>query len=377
MERRARDVWLDALRGSAVLLVLGRHLEVPADANALLTIWQRGGWVGVDLFFVLSGFLISGLLFREYQRQGSLTLPRFLIRRGFRIYPAFAVLLLCTWLVARAVHVPHVSGKAFLAEALFVQNYCGGIWNHTWSLAVEEHFYIALPLMLLFLLRCNRRTSDPFRALIPLGVTAMIALLGLRCVNAWWRPYSNPTHLFPTHLRADSLLAGVLLAYAYHMHRAGFERCIAGRRPLLLCAGVACFVPAFCFDLAATAFISTFGLTLFALGAVLLIAAGVGSDAPAIARWLAPIGGCSYSIYLWHMPVLIWVLPLGEHVLGYRLDVPARVTMYLSGSLAAGALMAWLIERPALWLRDRCIPPPGPVTSMASAYGDGALKRCA
>jgi peptidoglycan/LPS O-acetylase OafA/YrhL len=376
MERQTRDVWLDALRGAAVLLVLGRHLELPADASALLTVWQRGGWVGVDLFFVLSGFLVSGLLFREYRRHGSLALPRFLIRRGFRIYPAFAVLLLCTWPIARIAHVPQVSGKGFVVEALFLQNYLGGIWNHTWSLAVEEHFYIGLPLVLPALLWAGRRKRDPFRPLVPLGVAAMVGLLGLRCVNLWRNPYSNPTHLFPTHLRADSLLAGVLLAYAHQFHRNGFEALVAGRRRLLQCAGAACFVPAFCVDVNASWFVPTCGLTLFALGAVLLIAGGVGSPAPRFAQCLAPIGGCSYSIYLWHMPVLIWGLPLCDRVLGYHVDGVARIAIYLAGSLAAGAAMAPLVERPALWLRDRWVPSLGHIVA-GPEYDDIHLKRCA
>jgi peptidoglycan/LPS O-acetylase OafA/YrhL len=355
------------------LLVLGRHLELPADAPALLTIWQRGGWVGADLFFVLSGFLVSGLLFREYQRRGSLALPRFLIRRGFRIYPAFAVLLLCTWLIARITHVPHVSAKGFLVEGLFVQNYFHGVWNHTWSLAVEEHFYIGLPLVLFAMLWVGRRKSDPFRPLIPLGAAAMVALLGLRCLNLWRTPYSNPTHLFPTHLRADSLLAGVLLAYAHQFHRAAFDAVVADRRGVLQWAGVACFVPAFCFDVTTSWFVPTFGLTLFALGAVLLIAAGVGSPAPRFTQCLAPIGGCSYSIYLWHMPVLIWGLPLCEHVLGYRLDGAARVAVYLIGAVSAGAVMAWIVERPSIWLRDKWVPAQRRPTKPAPQY----LRRSA
>src|SRR5204863_7752623 len=94
----ARLVQLDLLRCLAIVLVLGRHMvPCPSHTNAwlgrLTSIWQRGGWIGVDLFFVLSGFLVSGLLFREYQRHGSVDVVRFLIRRGFKIYPGFWVLL--------------------------------------------------------------------------------------------------------------------------------------------------------------------------------------------------------------------------------------------------------------------------------------------
>jgi peptidoglycan/LPS O-acetylase OafA/YrhL len=378
MDGPRRDRWLDALRGMAVLLVLGRHLEFPTDAHPLLAAWQRGGWVGVDLFFVLSGFLVSGLLFREYRRTGSVTLGRFLVRRAFRIYPAFFVLLGCTWLISRSLHTPHTSVRAFLAEVLFVQNYYRGVWSHTWSLAVEEHFYIALPLLLLGLIWMGRHTRDPFRLLVPLGAMTVVGLAGLRWFNAWLEPYSNPTHLFPTHLRADSLLAGVLLAYAWHFHRAAFNRLVGGRRRMLLVAGVACFVPAFLFELETAWFMSTLGLTLFAIGAVLVIAAGLGSEAPGVARRLAPIGGFSYSIYLWHMPVLIWGVPLCERTLGYRLDDGVRIAVYLAGSLVTGAGMAWLVETPALWLRDRWFGSAGEgANAQVDHAGDEPLKRCA
>jgi peptidoglycan/LPS O-acetylase OafA/YrhL len=92
---------LDILRAIAVLLVLGRH----EHANAL---WRRCGWVGVDLFFVLSGFLISGLLFSEYKKRGRLDLPRFYIRRGLKIYPSFYVLILATFLVS--MHFGRMNG---------------------------------------------------------------------------------------------------------------------------------------------------------------------------------------------------------------------------------------------------------------------------
>src|SRR5438876_4889931 len=96
-----RVVQLDALRAIAVLLVLGHHMPAcPRDLNYPLALfteqWKQCGWAGVDLFFVLSGFLVSGLLFREYQKYGTIKLPRFLARRGLKIYPAFYVLLLTT-----------------------------------------------------------------------------------------------------------------------------------------------------------------------------------------------------------------------------------------------------------------------------------------
>jgi len=122
------------------------------------------GWAGVDLFFVLSGFLISGLLFLEYKKRGSIDFKRFFIRRGLKLYLAFYVLLATTFAVQHALH--RLSGfDNYRHEIIYLQNYLPGIWDHMWTLAVEEHFYILLPVFLLVLIRfsSNRKIhSVPF-----------------------------------------------------------------------------------------------------------------------------------------------------------------------------------------------------------------------
>src|ERR1700751_3039383 len=136
---------LDVLRGFAILLVMGVH--VPA-----YPIWSTLGGYGVDLFFLLSGFLISNLLFGEYRKSGSIRFIRFLSRRALKLYPSFYLLLVLTVLYCAFGHVPFTS-RQLLGEIVLTQNYIGGIWGHTWSLAVEEHFYLLLPLLLAFLLK--------------------------------------------------------------------------------------------------------------------------------------------------------------------------------------------------------------------------------
>src|SRR5689334_22886162 len=166
-----RLVVLDGLRGIAILLVLGRHA-----GPGLRPLWEFG-WMGVDLFFVLSGFLVSGLLFHEYRRHGRIRPFWFLGRRGFKIYPAFYFLLLVTWLLGRRF----IPGRYFVYEALFVQNYFGFIWNQTWSLAVEEHFYFGLTLTAWALARFQP-APDPFRGLPQIGAVVLALVLALRLV---------------------------------------------------------------------------------------------------------------------------------------------------------------------------------------------------
>src|SRR3712207_3121730 len=130
-----RNIGLDLLRMLAVLLVIARHLHLPETCPPWVIGVVRGGWVGVDLFFVLSGFLVSSLMFREYQRRGSVNIQRFLIHRGFKVYPAFWLFLLFT-LIMRQFYGQQPDIRQVIGEALFLQNYLGGVWNHTWSLAV-------------------------------------------------------------------------------------------------------------------------------------------------------------------------------------------------------------------------------------------------
>ncbi|MDP2959028.1 MAG: acyltransferase family protein, partial [Longimicrobiales bacterium] len=121
-----RNLGLDLLRLLAVSLVMFRHLPGDVGRTAELAILFRGGWIGVDLFFVLSGFLISGLLFREHQKTGRLDVVHFLIRRGFKIYPAFWALLAVTIVILTVVE-PKIPGRALAGEIFFLQNYLGGL----------------------------------------------------------------------------------------------------------------------------------------------------------------------------------------------------------------------------------------------------------
>jgi peptidoglycan/LPS O-acetylase OafA/YrhL len=355
-----RVLSLDLLRLLAVLLVLGRHrLEPPAHwpafARAALDVWHRGGWIGVDLFFVLSGFLVSGLLFSEYASRGRISPGRFYIRRGFKIYPAFYVLLAISAAVW-ALRGWGVPPERVLAEAFFVQSYYPGFWVHTWSLAVEEHFYLALPLVLLFLAR-RSASGQPFRWLPLLVACVCLVCLGLRIVNASLRDFSDRTHLFPTHLRLDSLLFGVWIAYLWHFHRERFRAVLHRWRYGLIVLGVLLLAPAFLIEQSDT-FLCTEGLTLAYLGSAGLMVGLLLAPVPEIlpARLLGSLGAQSYSVYLWHLPVLLWGVPLVEYFAGTHYSYGTQTALYVGGSFVVGVALARLIEVPALALRDRFFP---------------------
>ncbi len=170
---------LDGLRGVAVLVVLGHNLGWP---------WLRGGFFGVDLFFALSGFLITTLLLEEYARQGTISLRRFFVRRALRLYPALVVVVLFSGLSVLLLK-PEVTGPRVVlmlgSTLLYFSNYvlaadtqawAGGL-AHTWSLAVEVHFYLAWAFLVAFL--TGRRGLD-LRVILRLT-------LGLATAGAVWR----------------------------------------------------------------------------------------------------------------------------------------------------------------------------------------------
>jgi peptidoglycan/LPS O-acetylase OafA/YrhL len=385
---RPRLLQLDILRGIAILLVLGRHPAVgPDEAGALGFVarpWYRFGWTGVDLFFVLSGFLIGGLLFRELRERGRVDIRRFLIRRGFKIWPSYYLYLafaLC-WLavVAPAVGAgrggaptARAIGRAFLPSLLNVQNYAARMPRiHLWSLAVEEHFYLALPLVLWGLtpgVRGRDRRGTPVAGIPVFLVGVILACTAWRCL-AVPGPFSYPTHHFPTHLRVDGLAFGVLLAYL-HAYYPSWWGLLVRRRGLLLAAGLALIAPMAALALETTPAVPALGFTCLYLGYGAILAAFVASPSGSgragrlmqsrPARAMAWMGFYSYPIYLWHIDLasnpatLIARLGPLEGV-SRALRWSASMTIYVALAVAAGVVMGRLVERPALRLRDRLFP---------------------
>jgi peptidoglycan/LPS O-acetylase OafA/YrhL len=245
-----------------------------------------------------------------------------------------------------------------LREVVFLQNYGGGLWSHTWSLAVEEHFYILIPSILVLSLRLRRAPSTPF-SFIPwaFAVTAVVCLC-LRIRATWLYPYAHGVHVFPTHLRIDSLFAGVAISYLHHTHAAGFRRFADRFRPLLLAAGLALLTPPFLFELETSPFIYSFGLSLLWLGSGLILIALVDVEPAATrpVRALAYMGSRSYAIYLWHLPMAAWGIGIPMRLLADSFDWYVYAALYLAGSIALGIAMAAAVETPVIRLRDRWFP---------------------
>ncbi len=348
------------LRGIAILLVMGAH--VPA-----FPIWPVIGGYGVDLFFVLSGFLISNLLFTEYRGTGGIRLKRFWLRRALKLYPSFYLLLGLTLLYGLIWHVPF-TGRSILGEAILTQNYIGSIWGHTWSLAVEEHFYILLPLLLAFLMRRKPKKSeqspeDPFTAIPYVFAGVAAACLALRILNAIQHPvFSHRANVEPTHLRADALFFGVFLSYLHHFRPHILTRAMSEpwRFPVSVLS-VLCFAPA-AFLFMDNPIVYTLGFTTIyvSFGTMLLMCLYTEKrkrPKPGVsARAIAKMGVYSYTIYLWHVPMAQVFLNLTARFP----DVNQYLmwALYFVSSITVGVVLSKLIEIPILKLRERMFPPP-------------------
>lgn len=355
---------LDVLRGVAVLLVLFRHLALKTPTTRSTGLYQfvytlqRGGWVGVDLFFVLSGFLVSGILFRQYQRDGHIHPIRFLIRRGFKIYPAFWALIFVT-VVWQWYAIHQLLIKNAVVELLFVQNYLQGLYAHTWSLAVEEHCYIVLCLLFSILAFVGSGKPNPFRMWPAFVILASIAALALRIETI--PPLTEKNFVLATgatHLRYDGFLIGTLVAYAFYFSEGRFLSLCQRFQAAWILLGIACIVPVFFLEILEYRLVSTWLFTTNAIGGALLLMGALGTrgkSTPAT-ELLATIGENSYSIYLWHPLVCLQWLPFGYKYLGIKRDVFNWPIGFIVTSILVGILMSHLIERPALKLRDRWFP---------------------
>ena len=314
-----RDI--QGLRAVAVLLVVLGHAGVPG---------LDGGYVGVDVFFVISGFLITGLLLREHRGTGRIALARFYARRAARLLPAATLVTVVTlaaaWWWLPPARVPGHGWDALAAAGYAVNVRLAAVatdyfaaqaaspFQHFWSLAVEEQFYLLWPLLLLAVV--VRRGGR--------WVTAALAVVSL-AFGAWQLTQSAPWAYFGLPGRAWELLAGALLAlFAVRVPRpvgwlglAAIAAAAVGYDGTTPFPGVAALVPV--------------------LGAAAVIAAG------GPARWLenAPmqwLGRLSYGWYLWHWPLLV-VVPAA---LGRDVGTAGRLGLCAAGLLLALATYHWL-----------------------------------
>jgi peptidoglycan/LPS O-acetylase OafA/YrhL len=290
------------------------------------------------------------LLFTEYKKRGEVRIKRFLIRRGFKIYPPFYFFLVVSiaihWYQTHSFH----SLNLLLSELFYVQSYFPGIWIHTWSLAVEEHFYILLS-VLVFLAVKYKNLGKTTRVITFLAALIVLSF-AMRTWISW--PHRNDASFgfVQSHLRADGIIIGVLISYLYHFTH--FSSHFWKNKYLYLTLGVALIVPGFVFK-GGSFFMNTWGLTLVNLGFGIFTLLAINTPVfeyrwnSAISSVVAFIGIHSYSIYLWHVNLL--------HFTEKFFPQPSVLSslIFLVTSVLVGAFFSVTIEKPFLRLRDRWV----------------------
>jgi peptidoglycan/LPS O-acetylase OafA/YrhL len=368
---------LDGLRGIAVLCVLARHsVKVFHDRNVAIFpvgAWDAAtplvnGWIGVDLFFVLSGFLITHHLLKQLQ-SGALPLRTYVLKRALRIIPAYyAVLLMAVAGAVPGYAMPSDQPRASLLYHLaFLQDYLEpDIVPAFWSLGVEEKFYLLAPFLCLVAARAARTVRYGLFAglfVLPLACRIITYLIRpeLASYYDWFRALRSPFHVC-----LDGLVVGAACAFLYRSE--GVKR-VVGARPGLLSALFWCgaavvggLVGVFPLAERVNWFNATVLQSLLALGFGAIVFSvlwgGAAFAAPLRAAWLRFFARISYSLYLVHMLFMTSVFVLLDQwaALG-RLPVWGQALVYLpvycAVSVLAGLWLHYAVERPGLALKDR------------------------
>lgn len=389
----SRQSWLDWLRALAIFMVLASHFPI-AWQNAglflpLAAFNVRIGWSGVDLFFVISGFLIGGMLIGEEVRYGEISLRSFYLRRILKIWP----LLYLTALVYIPAQVflfgmPPGDAALRITPVFFhIQNYIQPeAMGHLWSLAVEEHFYLALPLVMVAAAWTARR----------FGIGLPVFLIAAIVIVVIWRQYTvfvedmwAQRARVLTHLRIDGLMFGVLLAWLFR-RRPALWSAVTGSRALLPVT-LALLAWPFAFNPNNSPIVAGPGFTSLYLGyggLLLLVWRWVQSPLPAPLKrplgWFAAVGRHSYPIYLFH-PFVGYPFT----VLGFGSDTPpvllgsssatwlAAFVVFNAAAVGLGMAIGHYAEQPLLALRNRLVPPRIAALPAGNAPAEGGGPKVA
>ncbi|AND67912.1 DNA-dirted RNA polymerase [Dyella thiooxydans] len=351
---------LDTLRALAIVLVMLFHSWVVGGMGPTFDPLVRYGWVGVDIFFVLSGFLIGSQVLAPLARGEGLALGDFYRRRAYRILPAFAVVLALYQCVPVLRELPGIAPWwqfATFTMNLLIDYRSQPAFSHAWSLCVEEHFYLLFPLLAIALVRL--RSGRALLAVALLVVLGGIALrTGVWCHDTAVQPDRNwyiEDLYFPTWDRLDGLFVGVMLAalkaFRLKWWMQAQARAQAAMWLGLLVTGGALLL----FRDRAGLLPNAIGWPLLSVGLGLLVFAAAGQNST-LGRWRVPgagwLAGISYSLYLSHKIAYHLVqVALGEHLHGVAIFV-----VYAAAALAMGSVLHMAVERPFLRLRDRSRP---------------------
>jgi peptidoglycan/LPS O-acetylase OafA/YrhL len=361
---RERQPGLDLLRALAIIVVVIYHAGImgfPLPGRV-----HRFGWIGVDLFFVLSGYLIGGQLLAPLARKQRIKLGRFFARRALRILPAYLVVLAIYFSLPSWREYPEMSQPLwkFLLSVQNIALHGGTALSHAWSLAVEDQFYLALPLLLLLIIR-RPRAAVIVPCVIVFGgifLRGFFAYQNLEPDGVSFRGFQAWIY-YPTWTRLDPLVWGVVLAAIEKFRQHGWKRLMEVARWIWLPALVAIGYGLYLGETdKLTVSACMWQFPLIALGMAALLVCAVSPRLP-LRRVAVPgaafIASIAYSTYL----VQKLVINFGEQFcVNHDIDptsaaalIGVEICVYLGG-----ALLFFTVERPFLQLRHRIAPRPNP-----------------
>lgn len=356
---------LDHLRAFAICFVFLFHYQILSKGEPeWLTAIAVYGWTGVDLFFVLSGFLISSQLFQPIARNEKPSFAIFFLKRFFRIIPAYVVVVGIYFLI------PFFREKEALPPLwkflTFTQNFGlnlreYGTFSHVWSLCVEEHFYILLPLFVFALAKTNRIKKGYW--LLVIAIVLCIALRAFIFCNLYLPESSRQDNwmywykyiYYPTYTRLDALLIGVSIA-AFHSFLSDKWKAIAKHGNVLLAIGLSVLAAAFYVCQDQFSYIaSVWGFLLVALGYGLVTAAAI-SPSCFFYKWSSPVSSfiarLSYAIYLTHKGII----HVTRHWLAtYNINDTLLFVLCIGTCISGALILNIAIERPFLKLKDKIL----------------------
>lgn len=349
MKDKSRFIQFDILRGFAVLLVFFRHAKIEKHLTNF-------GWLGVDLFFVLSGFLISRLLFQEFEMHNNIHPFRFLIRRAFKILPLF-------YLTYLLYVYPVFLGQPFewvplWADLLFFQNYVSA-WGYanmvSWSLAIEEHFYLLLTFSFTLLLPLLKNAIKI--KFFPQILVALILMIELG-MRIYFNTHTNENgkNFTMTHLRLDGLALGVFIGWLYQSKKSSLINFHNSLKYFNFIFIAAALIPFFFIEPIASFYVRTAGFTLSAISFALLLIAFLPENLSiqtsrtfSISSLFSFIGKHSYAFYLVHLFCIRFVR------VQFQSDILFLIVSFLF-SVFFSVLITRLVEIPLLNLRDKYFP---------------------
>ncbi len=359
---------LDLLRAIAILWVMLFHAWVAGLGLPFLAV-AKYGWMGVDLFFALSGYLIGSQLFKSYAQNVTPSLKQFYLRRAFRVLPAYWVVVILYFTVPLFREEPNIQPLwQFLTftENLLIDYRNNKAFSHAWSLCIEEHFYLLFPLIAFVLMKNSSLKKTVFVCLgflaagiVLRGYIWLFELYPIRKIGG--ETYSfGPKFIeliyFPTYSRLDGLLAGVVIAGIRYFRPLWWELWMKKGNLLFVLSLVGIAVCLWMFQARDSFIGSVFGYPLLSASFALLVAAAV-SPRTILGSVRIPFAGTiatlAYSLYLinkqvFHLNQLYFKELVSDG--GYQALVIHGISVFV-----VGILLYWLIERPFLKLREKFI----------------------